>query len=322
MFWILIQSSLRRLHNSRTSVPLFPFEDLKIRRDYRDSLVANWYSFEMSTWTEVDVRGTLFYRYYYNVDGHCARRFRFLVTDDHFIYYQEIHDYYDGTVYFNPDVSCSKRTIHAMPLEYELEVGIETDDDPPFNIVVYGNNNQVVMTSLPEVDKHETRLVELRFRVRQQPQTYPIPAPLYEDFQRFVAINDVTLVTSDGQVHANMNLLKMRSPIFRAMFDQETSDEFIHKRVDMTDFPKDAVEAFVKFLATEKLIDPDGAVCDLFKLGDKYDVPSLKSVTTDYLLKNVTEENAGELYEVIEEESPNLARELFIKAYGQKKNNQ
>ena len=108
----------------------------------------------------------------------------------------------------------------------------------------------------------------------------------------------------------------MRSKVLRAMFEMETSKEYQTKQVDMGDYPKKVLEAFVKFLATYELVNPEQNASELLVLADKYDVQSLRRAAGRYLLDNVTKEKAGELYDLFEKVCPKLLKELFIKTHG------
>ena len=158
--------------------------------------------------------------------------------------------------------------------------------------------------------------VDLTFRCSHKLSA--IPEAVHEDLKSLLSEQDVTLSASDGQVKANLILLKMRSPVFRAMFGQETWKEFQTMTVDMTDFPKDVLEAFVEFLLNEKLVNPDQTASDLLKLGDKYDIPSLVTASKNYLLDNATEENVEQIYDLFKS-FPRLIKESFVKAYGKRK---
>ena len=100
---------------------------------------------------------------------------------------------------------------------------------------------------------------------------------MFEDLHKYFLITDVTLVGSDGSVGAKMELLKVRSSVFRTMFGNEANEEYQTKVVNIPDFTKAALEAFVHFLATGQMKAPKDNACDLLLLAEKYDVQSLKS---------------------------------------------
>lgn len=136
---------------------------------------------------------------------------------------------------------------------------------------------------------------------------------LFEDLHKHFLITDVTLVGSDGSVGANMELLKAQSSVFRTMFSNEENEEYQTNVVNIPDFTKAALEAFVHFLATGQMEAPKDNACDLLLLADKYNVQSLKSKAEQLLLANITTEEERKVYRLFMKVSPQLLEELFVK---------
>ena len=262
--------------------------------------------------TEIDVRKSRSYSYVQGASD--SSNFRFRVTDDCYLNLNAKVGYYTNdevNVYVRITPDNSSEFVFKVTLSYEHSYGNMSGTS------TYTFSQNVAEMPLFHVGKRkeafrgfflkkgEERKIDLTFRfIRTIPESY------YMDFKNFLSVQDVTLTASDGQVKANMILLKMRSPAFCAMFDMETSKEFQTKTVDMTHVKKDVLVAFVEFLFKEELVNADQTACDLFKLGNMFIVPSLVTASQKYLMENTTKENAREMYRLFEP-YPKLLEELI-----------
>lgn len=271
----------------------------------------------------IDVRKSMSYKYVPDTKENAMIRFQ--LTDHHYVAYNgRVSAAEAGLYWLTPSLQVQvKSGTDAEPMEYEVYMRYERHDTGDVRVFLFDEDQTVMPGRFNgfQFQPEQKRPVEFLFRITYPfVETLPIPKTLYEDFQRYVSIADITFVGSDGNVTVSKKIIKMRSPVLKTMFNQKTSKEYQSKEVDMTDFPKTVLEAFVKFLTEEQFVFPKNNACDLFKLADKYDIPSLKEVSGNYLLNNVTEENAGELYEIFDKISPNVVnpKDLFLKAYGNK----
>ena len=114
-------------------------------------------------------------------------------------------------------------------------------------------------------------------------------------------------------------VLASRSPVFRAMFKAHdgsgTTVEGCSSRwnegheagplgavVNVGKFEKDAVEAFVNFMYSDKLPAglPYDILLDIFVMADKYDIPRLASVSEKAISELISVENICAIYPVME----------------------
>ena len=200
-------------------------------------------------------------------------------------------------------------------VSYEVEL---KHDGQPNEVFKFDRNVRCSPSGVRFPSAGESK-VDLTFRVIYH-ELRTIPKPMYEDVEKFLfkAVKDVNLIGSDGQAGANLLLLKMRSPVFQAMFDEETSKEFQTKTVVIEEFPKESLAAFVHFLSTEEIKLPNENVVDLLRLGHKYQVPSLFSAAQRFILDHMNAENADALFEEFELLSKDVLKAAFKDKYVRK----
>lgn len=122
-------------------------------------------------------------------------------------------------------------------------------------------------------------------------------------------LTKVTLVGSDGEVETTMELLRANSKNFQSFP--------LTKRVEIKEFSKVTLTAFVHFLATNEIIDGVSTTCELLMMAEKYDIPELKSRAEQLLLKNITKcrrpsANCRRVYKVLMNVNPQLLEDIFI----------
>lgn len=152
-------------------------------------------------------------------------------------------------------------------------------------------------------------------------------SPSYLDERSFMAdirknlstSDTVRLISSNGIVEANKDLLTIRSSVFQAMFNNDTK-EAETLQVDMANFNEKLLGAFVKFLMTDSIDDVEDTALGLFILGDKYDIPLLKAEAGRSMLNNLSEENFDEVFSWIIKLQPELTKEAVKKCYVDAKN--
>ncbi|KAE9446514.1 hypothetical protein C3L33_21589, partial [Rhododendron williamsianum] len=106
---------------------------------------------------------------------------------------------------------------------------------------------------------------------------------------------DVVLVASDDDnpvpVPAHKAVLASRSPVFRAMLENEM-EESLSGTVKISDVSYDALRAFVNFLYTAEACLDEQMACDLLVLGEKYQVKHLKTYCEKFMVSKLNWENA------------------------------
>lgn len=105
---------------------------------------------------------------------------------------------------------------------------------------------------------------------------------------------DFTIVASDGvEFKVHKNILAAQSPVFAAVFDSHLSEDQ-ENRMTIPDFGGDVVEEFLRFFYFGS--SASELSMELFAISAKYDVPKLNSLCLSFLLDNMDESNAYEIY--------------------------
>lgn len=115
------------------------------------------------------------------------------------------------------------------------------------------------------------------------------------NFLRFGApsfFSDVVLVAESGNsIPANRALLASRSPVFRAMLENEM-EESLSGTIKISDVSYDALRAFVTYLYTADACLDELMACDLLVLAEKYQVKHLKTYCEKFLISKLNWENS------------------------------
>ncbi|MCD7455198.1 hypothetical protein HAX54_027380 [Datura stramonium] len=130
------------------------------------------------------------------------------------------------------------------------------------------------------------------------------PDPLHHlhQQQRTVPLfSDVVLVASHDEsgnstphpvpVPANRAVLASRSPVFRAMLENEM-EESLSGTIKISDVSYDALRAFVTYLYTGDACLDELMACDLLVLAEKYQVKHLKTYCEKFLISKLNWENS------------------------------
>ncbi|KAL2503632.1 BTB/POZ domain-containing protein [Abeliophyllum distichum] len=121
-----------------------------------------------------------------------------------------------------------------------------------------------------------------------------------------LAFSDVVLIVSgptdsaDSQssfpsVPAHRAVLTSRSPVFRAMLENEM-EESISGTIKVSDASYDALRAFVNYLYTAEACLDEHMACDLLVLAEKYQVTHLKTYCEKFLMSKLNWENSLPYY--------------------------
>lgn len=106
----------------------------------------------------------------------------------------------------------------------------------------------------------------------------------------------------------------MRSPVIRTMYKEQWKDAQ-PKKISMAPYDTETVQAFVDYLSTGEVEDVDQIAPGLLRLADYYGVEDLKQKVEDFIVDNIDESNAGEVYDLLLEVSPQRVRCLFVDRY-------
>lgn len=112
------------------------------------------------------------------------------------------------------------------------------------------------------------------------------------------SFTDVVLVASDADhdkgapfVPAHKTLLASRSPVFKAMLENEM-EESKSGTIKISEVSYDALRSFVLYLYTADVPLDEFMACELLILADKYQVKQLKSHCENFLISKLNTDNA------------------------------
>ncbi|XP_015910000.2 speckle-type POZ protein-like [Parasteatoda tepidariorum] len=126
-----------------------------------------------------------------------------------------------------------------------------------------------------------------------------IPIPAMQSNFRSIFLNqndsDVTTRCKNDEFPAHRLVLKVRSPVFAAMFDQDMLENKTGV-VDIADMDGKTLKAFLEFLYTDKVDKLDYDIAkNLILTADKYQVPSLVDMCASFLISIISIENVCEI---------------------------
>ncbi|XP_057318692.1 speckle-type POZ protein-like B [Microplitis mediator] len=101
---------------------------------------------------------------------------------------------------------------------------------------------------------------------------------------------DVVLVVGDKKIPAHKTLLR-RSPVFSAMFTHQLKENK-ENEIDISDMDPDTCEKLLEFIYTDNVSDFNEVSERLYKVTDKYQLPTLKVLCEESFCKNVNVGNA------------------------------
>lgn len=138
---------------------------------------------------------------------------------------------------------------------------------------------------------------------------------ILDDLLKFVSNgNQVTLMGYDGNVFVPRRLLQARSQTFEAMFTHDM-EEKQNSQINLSDVSMNTLEAFTRFLSTDKVIFNAKTIIELYIIGDKYNIQSLKLLSRKLMLEHKQDLNSEEVYNVISKIEPDLIEKIFVKEY-------
>lgn len=103
-------------------------------------------------------------------------------------------------------------------------------------------------------------------------------------------LTDVVL-SAGGQVFPVLKtILAIRSPVFKAMFENE------QQRIEITDMEPRVLNEMLRYIYTEESPNLKHLACELLAAAEKYELIGLKLMCEDSLSANLTVENAAEYF--------------------------
>ncbi|RWR98537.1 Kruppel-like zinc finger protein, partial [Dinothrombium tinctorium] len=106
---------------------------------------------------------------------------------------------------------------------------------------------------------------------------------------------DIVIVSNDGsEFDAHRLVLKARSPVFKAMFEEE---ENAQSRIELFDFEAVVINDMLYFIYTDNIVEAriDKIADQLLLAADKYKLPRLKMLCEQYLASKITFEKCDYL---------------------------
>ena len=107
------------------------------------------------------------------------------------------------------------------------------------------------------------------------------------------AYSDVTITAGEGTFKAHKAILTARSPVFRAMFENNMT-EAAENCVEITDIDPQAVREMLSYMYTGTAPKVDKMADALLQAADKYDLKQLKAICEKELISQLSEENVSE----------------------------
>lgn len=126
--------------------------------------------------------------------------------------------------------------------------------------------------------------------------------------------SNVTFIASDGHVKVPKLLLQIRSPVFKAMFSHDmTENETL--TINLEDFDTMIIKTFCDFLSTDQVKPNTETALKLYLLADKYDVRILKQMMRNYIFTNLKDFDPNEIFLCFQQTNEQLIKKLLIEKH-------
>lgn len=106
--------------------------------------------------------------------------------------------------------------------------------------------------------------------------------------------SDVTLYVKEEKHLVHRTILSARSPVFAAMFKNDTLEKKTGV-VKISDCDPEAFGEFLSFLYSGEVKFNKCNICDLYRISDKYNVPKLKSICVNFMPEHLSVDNFCEM---------------------------
>lgn len=117
----------------------------------------------------------------------------------------------------------------------------------------------------------------------------PLPSCLARDLNCLIdgdQFGDVALLVDDQQFLAYKGILAARSSVFAAMFNHEMQ-ESIENSVTINDIDPDVFKELLRYIYTDQVSSLETMAHKLYTAADMYDIPTLKSLCRNHILKKL-----------------------------------
>ncbi|XP_014230688.1 kelch-like protein 26 [Trichogramma pretiosum] len=111
----------------------------------------------------------------------------------------------------------------------------------------------------------------------------------------FKNTNYVHFVVGSENFQVHVDMLSLKSDVFRAMFDHNMTEKN-SKIIKIEDFEAEVVEEMIKFIYTNELSETIDHPQDLYAIAHKYQIDNLQAKCIEYLIFNLNFCNAASLY--------------------------
>ncbi|XP_050365183.1 BTB/POZ domain-containing protein At4g08455 [Argentina anserina] len=136
-----------------------------------------------------------------------------------------------------------------------------------------------------EIDDLKSKVAFLKFSPRS---LHPIP---FSDVVLLASDDPSSSSSSGPSVPAHKAVLASRSPVFRAMLENEM-EESLSGTIKIGEVSYDALRAFVNYLYTAEACLDEEMACHLLILAEKYQVQHLKDYCQMYLVSKLNWDNS------------------------------
>lgn len=124
---------------------------------------------------------------------------------------------------------------------------------------------------------------------------------------------DIKIKTSDGQeINANKVFLS-RSPVFDAMLNRHDTKEAQEGVIEIQDIDHEVLVEMVRYMYTDEIPKLKEMAANLLVAANKYDLPGLFRVCEDFLIRNITAENFGEILAIVGTYNVTQLKKLVVK---------
>lgn len=154
-----------------------------------------------------------------------------------------------------------------------------------------------------EIEELKTKVNFLRFWSPADPHHYlnlsfpqrgppPSSTPCFSDIVLVAAsVESGKSASQPVPVPAHRAVLASRSPVFRAMLENEM-EESLSGTIKISDVSYDVLRSFVNYLYTAETCMDECMACDLLVLAEKYEVKHLKTYCEKFLISKLNWENS------------------------------
>jgi len=122
---------------------------------------------------------------------------------------------------------------------------------------------------------------------------------LQRNYDNIAQSGNIQIIARDNEIVAvHKDILTLRSPVFKAMFDSNMT-ESNSNQIQIPDFDETSIRRMVEFLYKDTFTDIDGTSYEdfvsLLAIANKYQVNSLKEASSRYLSKMITLDNIADM---------------------------